>query len=398
MATQAGKVTTGQIDEATLLYRIEALVPELRERAGGTEDLRQIPQRTMDDMWATGYLSAFRTRHFGGPGLGLSALANGARILAHGCASTAWTMVFLAQATWMFAKANLELQEELLGGERPGMQAGAIGRLGVAVPVPGGFQLTVRSDWNSGVMHADWVNCAALIEGDEQVMMVVMPTADVVIEDVWHTAGLRGTGSNTIVVDDLFVPAHRVQPALEFLGTQAHPVHDGEPWASYPFVPVAMSTLSAVALGTAEAAVDEFRGLLERRTLAFSGGAKQADQPVSQLRLGEAVSALRGAQIMWHDMVARITDTCEARRELTTKQRVAIRLDAARIVNDCRRLLDDVIMPSAGGSSYFNTSALQRMQRDVEVLKGHAMFDWDRIALLAGRLELGMSLAPTDLI
>ena len=110
------------------------------------------------------------------------------------------------------------------------------------------------------------------------------------------------------------------------------------------------------------------------------------------------MSALRAAQIMWHDMVARITDTCEARGELTTKQRVAIRLDAARIVNDCRRLLDDVIMPSAGGSSYFNTSALQRMQRDVEVLKGHAMFDWDRIALLAGRLELGMSLAPTDLI
>ena len=220
MGTQAGKVTTGQIDEATLLYRIEALVPELRERAGGTEDLRQIPQRTIDDMWATGYLSAFRTRHFGGPGLGLSALANGARILAHGCASTAWTMVFLAQATWMFAKANLELQEELLGGERPGMQAGAIGRLGVAVPVPGGYQVTVRSDWNSGVMHADWVNCEALIEGDEQVMMVVMPTADVVIEDVWHTAGLRGTGSNTIVVDDLFVPAHRVQPALEFLGTR----------------------------------------------------------------------------------------------------------------------------------------------------------------------------------
>jgi 3-hydroxy-9,10-secoandrosta-1,3,5(10)-triene-9,17-dione monooxygenase len=397
MATET-RIPTAQLDEQVLLDRLEELVPTLRERAQSAEDLRQLPQQTIDDLWATGYLSAFRTRHFGGPGLGLSALANGARILAHGCASTAWTAVFLAQHTWMFAKANLELQEELLGGERPGMQAGALGRLGVAVPVSGGYKVTARSDWNSGIMHADWVNCKALIEGEDTVMMVVMPTAEVVIDDVWHTAGMRGTGSNTIVVEELFVPEHRVQPSSEFLGSKAHPVHDDEPWASFPFVPVAMCTLSSVALGTAEAAVDEFRSLLERRTLAFSGGAKQVDQPMSQLRLGEALSTLRVAQTMWHDVVNRIIAAYESRQELTEKERVCVRLDAARVVHDCRRLLDDVIMPSAGGSSYFNSSPLQRMQRDIAVLKGHAMFDWDRTALLAGRVELGLPLAPTDLI
>ena len=122
MATEAHAVPAKQLDEQTLLQRIGELLPVLRERAQEAEELRQIPPQTLEDVWATGYLSAFRTRHFGGPGLGLSALANGARILAHGCASTAWTMVFLAQHTWMFAKANLALQEELLGGERPGMQ------------------------------------------------------------------------------------------------------------------------------------------------------------------------------------------------------------------------------------------------------------------------------------
>jgi len=389
---------TAQLDEETLLRRLEDLLPALRDRATDAEEIRAIPQQTIDDIWETGYLSAFKTRYFGGPGLSLSALANGARILAHGCASTAWTMVFLAQHTWMFAKANLQLQEELLGGERPGMQAGALGRLGVAVRVPGGYRVTARSDWNSGVMHADWVNCKAVIDGDDTVMMVVMPTSDVVIEDVWHTAGMRGTGSNTIVADDLFVPAHRVQPSSEFLGTKAHPVHDDEPWASYPFVPVVMCTLSSVVLGTAEAAVEEFRSLLERRSLAFSGGAKQVDQPMSQLRLGEAVSTLRSAQLTWRNMVDRIIERCEARNELTVAERVAIRLDAGRVVHDCRRLLDDVIMPNAGGSSYFKSSSLQRMQRDIEVIKGHAMFDWDRTALLAGRVELGMDPAPTDLI
>ena len=74
---------------------------------------------------------------------------------------------------------------------------------------------------------------------------------------------------------------------------------------------------------------------------------------------------------------------------------MAIRLDAARVVHDCRRLLDDIIMPSAGGSSYFKTSPLQRMQRDVEVLKGHAMFDWDRVAV-AGRPAGARHGAGTD--
>ncbi len=98
MAADAHPVPTEQLDEQTLLKRIEDLVPKLRERALEAEDLRQIPQQTLDDVWATGYLSAFRTRHFGGPGLGLSALANGARILAQGCASTAWRSSWAANA------------------------------------------------------------------------------------------------------------------------------------------------------------------------------------------------------------------------------------------------------------------------------------------------------------
>ena len=392
------KPAGNSLTEAELLSRLEALVPALRERAQETERLRHIPQATFDDAKRSGYLSAFRTRHFGGPGLGLSALANGARILAHGCASSAWTLVFLAQHTWMFAKANLQLQTELLAGEFPGMQAGSLGKLGVARPVEGGYRVTATSDWNSGIMQSTWVNCKAKIEGDEQVMMVVMPVADVKVQDVWHTAGLRGTGSNTIVVDNVFVPAHRLQPAAEFMGEKAHPVHDAEPFASYPFVPVVTTTISAIALGIAEAAVQEFKAIIEKRTLAFSGGQKQSDQPFAQMRLGEAVGELRAIQTLCRGMLNDIVNTYEPRQRMTTAERVGVRLTGATIVRACRRLLDDCIMPNAGGSSYFESSPLQRMQRDLEVLKGHAMFDWDRLAQLAGRVELGQAPAPTDLL
>ena len=391
------------LTEEVMLQRLEALVPKLRERAQETERLRKVPQATFDDVKAAGFLAGFRTKHFGGPGFGLSALANGARIMAHGCGSSAWVMLFLAQHTWMFGKANLKLQQELLGGEFPAMQAGALGKVGVAKRVPGGYRVTARTDWNTGVMNSTWVNCKAIIESDnpdedKRVMMCVFPIADVIIEDIWHTAGARGTGSNILVANDVFVPEYRVQPSEEFLGNKAPSIHDGEPWVSYPFVPVATMTLAALALGMAEAAVDEFRKMIIGRTLAFSGGAKQVEQPTSQMRLGEAVGELRVAQTLFHATIKKIIDTCEPRGELTPAERVGIRLAGAQVVHACRDLLNNTIMPNAGGGSYYLAAPLQRIQRDIETLKGHALFDWDRVAVMAGKVELGIAPAPTDLI
>jgi alkylation response protein AidB-like acyl-CoA dehydrogenase len=155
--------------------------------------------------------------------------------------------------------------------------------------------------------------------------------------------------------------------------------------------------MSGVALGTAEAAVDEFRQMLLDRTLAFSGGQKQIDQPLAQMRLGEAVSQLRALQTQWHAMVKLVIDTCEPRGELTQTQRVGIRATATQVVHGVRRLLDDTILPNCGGGMYFETAPLQRRQRDIEVLKGHAMYDADRVFQMAGRDALGLPLAPTDL-
>jgi 3-hydroxy-9,10-secoandrosta-1,3,5(10)-triene-9,17-dione monooxygenase len=390
--------STSVLTEKELLDRIRALQPALRERASEAEKLRRLPDSTFEDVKATGYLSAFQPLYFGGSGLGLSALANGARLLAQACTSTGWTMAFLAQHTSLFAKANLQLQQDILGDDFPGMMAGAIGRTGTLKPVPGGYLLTARSDWNSGVMHAEWVNCKAMVEGDNTLMMVVLPVSDIVIDDVWHTAGLRGTGSNTIVAEDVFVPEYRVQTAATFLGTVADPVHDGDSFVHYPFIPVAMMTTTAAAIGTAEAAVDEFRALLERRTLAFSGNARQVEQATTQMRLGEAVAALHVVRLLWYQMLNKIIDTCDAYNELTIADRIQIRVSGAQVVHQARHIINDIIMPNAGGSSYFESAPLQRMQRDLEVLKGHALFDWDRVAQMAGRYELGIDPAPTDLL
>lgn len=383
------------LTEAELLKRLDAMVPGLLERAVETERLRKLPEQTMIEARASGYLSAFRTRHFGGPeGMGLSAMANGARILAHGCASSAWTLVFLAQHTWMFAKAPLALQEDLLGGEFPGMMAGALAKLGTAEKVEGGYLITAQSEWNSAIMHSEWVNMKVDVDGE--VHLAVLPVKDVIVQDVWHVSGLRGTGSNTVVANRVFAPSHRVAPNADMMGSKAHPVHDAEPFASYPFFPVVLMTISGIALGSAEAAVDEFRETINKRIIAFTGGSRQVDRTESHLRLGEAMGTLRLAQTIWRDSIAQIVAAYETRQGMEVTQRVALRQNASRVARMAAEILQH-ITASSGGSSYFESSPLQRRQRDVEVLKSHAIMDWDRAAIMAGKASLGLDLDKTDM-
>src|ERR1700710_1181382 len=192
------------LTEAVLLARLEAMVPRLRERAAETEQLRQLPQATIDEALATGFLGAFRPREYGGAGLGLSALANGARILAHGCTSSAWTLVFLAQHVWMVGKMPRPMQEELLGSGEVPFIAGALAAIGTATKVPGGYRVSGTSEWNSAIAHSTWTSLKARV--DDDVFSFYLPVSDVRRHDRWNTAGMRGTSSDSFTADEVFVP------------------------------------------------------------------------------------------------------------------------------------------------------------------------------------------------
>ena len=120
-------------------------------------------------------------------------------------------------------------------------------------------------------------------------------------------------------------------------------------------------------------------------------------QPFAQMRLGEAVARVRMARELWNSCIVDLDDSYGTGGKLSVAARIGIRSSCALVVQTCRDVVND-IMNSAGGSSYFLSAPLQRIQRDVEVVKSHAIFDWDRVAQLQGRVQLGMRPADTDLI
>jgi 3-hydroxy-9,10-secoandrosta-1,3,5(10)-triene-9,17-dione monooxygenase len=386
----------GDDQDPWLLERSGRLAEVVAATSADAEVARRLTPATVDAMHASGLLGLVTPTSLGGRGLGVEALAACTRTIAHECVASAWTISFLVMHPWLLARIGEAARQELFADGHIPLAPAPLAPTGTITSVPGGHRLTGRWEWATGVHHADWVLVHA-VDTTPDVMatsFVLVPIADVTIDDVWHTSGMRATGSDTVVVEDRFVPAHRVIGSTElFLGGE-HLEGDG-----MDGLPVA-STLALIAatpaLGGAERAVELFQGRIAQRVLAYSMGDRASDQPAAQMRLGAALAALAATRSHWESAIAEL-GSYAGRGDAPLERRIAWRLAAASIVRSSRQIVSS-IGEASGASVYFSSAPFQKIQRDLEVLKGHVIFDWDRTTELAGRLTLGAPVKPTDMI
>lgn len=391
-------MTTGHRE---LIDRCEKLVPGLAERAAEAEALRRMPDATVEAASAAELFAMVVPRSLGGLGLGLDTLAQSTRILATGCPASAWTLSFLTMHSWLLARTDPKAHGELFADQPYALAPAPLNPTGRATPVDGGFRLTGRWEWATGVEHADWVLVHAIVDrpDDFATVFLVLPRSEVTVDDVWFTSGMRATGSNAVNASDVFVPEHRTVPSSAVLEmgqgrTPEAAADDG--MAGYPVIPVLALVAAAPALGAAEAAVELFRSRLSERVLAYTLGDKQADQPAARVRLATAIAEVRAARAVWEQALAALAAAVDGGAP-TVADRMDARLAAASTVRLARRAISTVCEGS-GASVYSEGSPLQRLQRDVEVLKGHVIFDWDRCTELAGRIALGQDPSPLDMV
>ena len=151
---------------------------------------------------------------YGGRQAAFPAILDPVRRMAHGCASSAWTIGFYALHNWMLALFD-ELAQEGAFATHPFLAPAPLAPTGRGVPTGGGVRLTGRWSWATGVMHGNWIIVGALCGPEEDPAAIypalaLLPAGDFQIEDVWHTDGMRATGSNDVVITDAFVPGHRL--------------------------------------------------------------------------------------------------------------------------------------------------------------------------------------------
>ncbi|WP_197380683.1 acyl-CoA dehydrogenase [Mycolicibacterium mengxianglii] len=387
---------------ATAVGATPAIGPEfvgrLAERAQEAEALRRLPAATVADLLETRFTDLLVPARYGGAQACFPEILDPIRRMAHGCASSAWTIGFYTLHNWMLALFDEQAQAEAFA-TRPFLAPAPLAPTGRGVPADGGIRLSGRWSWATGVMDANWIMVGALCGSDHEIYpaLVLLPATEITVDDVWHTDGMCATGSNDVVISDVFVPSHRlVRVADIYAGTAPGAALHDHPTYRWPMVP-ALSLLAAMpALGSAERVAQVYAERLSERVLAYEG-VIQKDKPIALAHLGEAQVRLRALSALLADTVSTIESAVVAGERIPRVRRAEARMAAAHIVHESRAVIG-LLLGASGAGAHFLHNPLQRAKRDVDVLAGHVIFDYDTSRELAGALSLGARISPTAMV
>lgn len=373
-------------------------VDRLQQRAQEAERHRRLPDATVEEIRETGFTELLKPKGYGGQQAEFAAIFDPVRRMAHGCASTAWTAAFYTIHTWMLSLFDEQAQAEGFATQ-PFLASAPLAPTGRGTPADGGVTLSGRWSWATGVMHGNWTIVGALCGPDDAIYpaLALIPADDISIVDVWHTDGMCATGSNDIVADNVFVPEHRLVKITDIYAgtTPGARLHDADVYR-WPLVPALSLTAAMPALGAAERVTDVYTQRLSERVIAYEG-TNQKDKPAAQARLGQARVRLRALHGLLHDTTGRIDDILASGNTVPRAVRADGRLAAAHIVKESRGIIAD-LLEASGASAHFLDNPLQRAKRDVDVISGHVIFDYDTSRELAGTLAIGLRIPPTAMV
>lgn len=382
---------------ALLTERMRAIAPLARAHAQEAERLR----RPVDEVWnairRAGYFYQFVPRRFGGMETDTDSFVDATLPLAEACSSTAWVASFCAEHNWIFAHFPEQALAEIWK-DFPYIIAPYVGiPPGKGVPVEGGYRISGHWKWGTGVMHADWIMVSVLAETPTgpNMLMTLFPAGEAKVLDIWRTDGMCGTGSNDIVAEDVFVPAHRAIPVLPMLSGKGpgsslyeNPLYRAPMWPFLAF------TASISALGTARGAIAQAVDRLSQH-VKIGSDATQVEKPAAQMRLARA-----DAMTMIAEQVIRSVgrDTIAAGAVSDQEQlrlRLEMRVRLAEAVRMCRESVW-LLAEAAGSSIHMLDNPLQRAVRDINTISSHIVFDVDTAYELHGRSLVG--LPPNSLL
>jgi 3-hydroxy-9,10-secoandrosta-1,3,5(10)-triene-9,17-dione monooxygenase len=377
-----------------LMARAEALVPVLRERAARAERLRRLPDETIADLHKSGLFRMLQPARVGGSELPYRALCELTAAVGEGCGATAWVLANLAAHHWLLAMWPPAAQDEIWGQSPDNLIGSAlVFPRGRAQRVPGGYRLSGRWPFSSGIDSASWNMIGALCVDEEigrsEPRMFLLPARDYRIIDTWQVIGLAGTGSNDVEVTDAFVPDHRTIAAEEITGgpTPGSAVNPA-PLYRLPAISLFAFAIAGVSLGIARGTVRDYTATTRTRRSEYSGK-NLADFSTVQVRLAEAAALVDAAEaIMLRDCdeAMRIT---EAGVVPSLEQKARYRRDGAYAASLCTRAVD-LLFTAAGGGAVYERNPIQRAFRDVHAANAHYMLSWSVNAAIYGRVALGL--------
>ncbi len=354
-----------------------------------------MPNDTIRDFHETGMFRMSQPKRVGGSELDIGIMVESCAILARACASSAWSMTNLAIHHTMLGMWPPKAQDELWDEDADVLIASSlVFPAGKAKRVKGGFELSGRWPFSSGVDSSTWNMLGAMVTDESgnappEAHLFLVPDTDYTIIETWDATGLCATGSHDVEGEGIFVPGHRAIRGADLLGapTPGSEVNPG-PLYRLPLYGIAPYSLSGVPLGVALGAWELHTDKLRTRVSSYTG-ARVSDFQAVQIKLSDARSRIDAAERL---MLANCAEAMRIARagdipDIGTKAKW--RGDGAFSVKLCTDATD-TIFGLAGGGGLYESNPLQRMFRDAHAASAHVLFHMDVVGTLYGRVVLGL--------
>ena len=389
-AVASGKIHPDSAAASDFDYKaaVRSILPRLAATTHESDRLRRLSDDAASALRESGLARMITPRQFGGFELSPSAHIRACADIANVCSAASWVLMVCVAHDYIIGRFPEECQREVYEGDADNLVAGSLAPQGTIDRVEGGWRFPGRWQFGSGCDHSPWfiLGARAANPGPDDYIIhhVMVPRADVVLDDTWHTLGMRGTGSKDLVVTNAFVPEHRVVPTYPtFLGLSPHAKAPTYRLSVYSGLP---AMLCGSVLGMAEAGLKAFVEATSTRTTAY--GVAKGKSPIMQKRVAESTAEVAAARRLIEDMCDRF-DALMAidQAPMSPQDRIQMRWDAAYVVELSRRAIER-LFAAAGAHGLYEGNAVYRAFRDINTACHHAVIDFDTVSNLMGQFRL----------
>ena len=379
----------------SMVEEAKRIAPMLAANAAEDDQLRRLSDSTWKLLLDGGFLRSLQPARFGGGEVSLVEFVDATIEISRASPSAGWVAGVIGVHPWQLGLFTEKAQQEMWRDDPATMHSSSYNPTGKAEKVAGGYKLSGRWSFSTGCDHCRGVMLGA-ISGTREIAgnqvrdfrsFLLMPD-QYRIEDNWHVAGLRGTGSKDIVVEETFVPEYRTQSHLDYAMNASLPGQELNkgPLFRLPWSVVFNMALAASALGSARGFVDAWIAATRDRKL--NSGGRAADDSLIQNRLAEAIWYLDASVTRVRADAIELWQMAEAHEAASMQLRAQKRWNMNRGCDLVGQAVTDLFR-AASGRAIFLDHPLQRRFQDVQAALAHAYLVPDPLAKAVGGMIFG---------
>lgn len=363
-------------DAAELLTRIREIQPLLARNAAQGEKDRRVVEESIAALTDAGAFRITVPRRYGGYETSMRTMLDVSAAVAEADGGTAWVVTLVNICNWLVGIMPQQAQDDVFGADPDAKVSGVLTPTGESRKVDGGWRVSGRWYYNSGSWHATWAAVGVpLTDVDGNVIdqgMALIPRADLGLEETWFVAGMRSSGSNCLIADDVFVPEHRVLSTPRAIGGDYPTERKDEVFYRSAFIPISALVLAGPQLGLGRAALQQVIAKAAAKPISYTFYATQKESVGFQLQIAEAARLIDTAHLIAYRAAADI-DEAAARNEYPDfVHRARVRADTGYVV-ECITKAIDILLSAHGAGSFAEVNPLQRIWRDSATAARHAI-------------------------